>query len=238
MDLTVVTYNVHSCVGLDRVLAPERIAEVIAACDADVVALQEIDVGRLRSGHVNQHAVIAAQVQMQSHFYAALRYQDEEYGGALLSDLPMRLVKSGALPSFERLEPRGALWAEIEAQDKKVQILTTHLGLRPFERTAQIKALLSPDWLAHEECTGPMILCGDFNITPLSPLHRQLTRRLKSVRQRVGRPYGFGTFMGVLALDYIFVSDDIEVVSVEVPRNKLAQVASDHRPLIARLRVP
>lgn len=235
MNFTVVTYNVHSCIGLDGVCAPERIAEVIAQCDADIVALQEIDVGRRRSGQVNQHKLIAELVQMKSTFYAALKYEDEEYGGALLSRLPFELVKSGPLPGGEKLEPRGALWARVECGDRIVNVLTTHLGLRPFERRAQIEALLGPEWMAHPDYQAPALLCGDFNFAPVSPLHRKMTRKFRSVRQIIRRPFSFGTFMGVLALDHIFVTPDIGVEKLEVPRTKLAQTASDHRPLIAKL---
>ena len=41
--IRVLTYNVHSCVGADRRLDPDRIAEAIAACAPDVIALQEAD---------------------------------------------------------------------------------------------------------------------------------------------------------------------------------------------------
>src|SRR5690606_38620944 len=43
-SLRIVTYNVHSCVGLDGRLSPARIARVLARCDADVIAIQELDV--------------------------------------------------------------------------------------------------------------------------------------------------------------------------------------------------
>ncbi|MBI2431587.1 MAG: endonuclease/exonuclease/phosphatase family protein [Candidatus Hydrogenedentes bacterium] len=237
MKFTALTYNVHSCIGLDGQCAPGRIAEVIASCDADIVALQEIDVGRRRSGQVNQHAVIAELVQMKSSFYAALRYEDEEYGGALLSRLPFELVKTGALPGHDRLEPRGALWARVEVHGFMVNVLTTHLGLRPFERNAQVHDLLGSQWMADLAFTPPAIVCGDFNFTPLSPLHRRIARKLRSVRQAVRRPFSYGTFMGVLALDHIFVSSDLKVNGVHVPRTPAAQVASDHRPLVARLEI-
>ena len=48
--LRVMTYNVHSCVGMDGKLDAERIARVIARARPDVVALQELDVGRARTG--------------------------------------------------------------------------------------------------------------------------------------------------------------------------------------------
>jgi len=235
MKFSLVTYNVHSCIGLDGACAPERVAEVITQCDADIVALQEIDVGRRRSGQVNQHAYIAELLQMQSCFYAALRYEDEEYGGALLSRLPMELVHSGPLPGNPGQEPRGALWARVEVQGEAVNVITTHLGLRPFERGKQVRALLGADWIGHPEFSAPSVLCGDFNFTPISPLHRRITRKYRSVRQAVRRPFSYGTFMGFLALDHIFISKNLQVSEVSMPRDSTAQVASDHRPLIARL---
>ena len=45
----VMTYNVHSCLGMDGKLSPARIARVIAQCNPDVVALQELDVRRART---------------------------------------------------------------------------------------------------------------------------------------------------------------------------------------------
>jgi endonuclease/exonuclease/phosphatase family metal-dependent hydrolase len=49
--LRIMTYNVHRCVGADGRADPRRIAEVIAACQPDMVALQELDVGRRWGGH-------------------------------------------------------------------------------------------------------------------------------------------------------------------------------------------
>jgi hypothetical protein len=47
----IMTYNVHRCVGADGRADPRRIAEVIAACQSDMVALEELDVGRRWGGH-------------------------------------------------------------------------------------------------------------------------------------------------------------------------------------------
>ncbi|HYG26664.1 MAG TPA: endonuclease/exonuclease/phosphatase family protein, partial [Caulobacteraceae bacterium] len=54
MKLRLMTYNVHRCVGTDRDLDVERVAEVIADCQPDIVALQELDVGRARTRGVDQ----------------------------------------------------------------------------------------------------------------------------------------------------------------------------------------
>ena len=58
-DLRILTYNVRGCRGTDGRLSPERIAAVIAAARPDVVALQELDAGRARSGGLDQAHDIA-----------------------------------------------------------------------------------------------------------------------------------------------------------------------------------
>ena len=50
----ILTYNVHRCVGVDRRLDVGRVAAVIAAQEPDIVALQELDVGRARTGGADQ----------------------------------------------------------------------------------------------------------------------------------------------------------------------------------------
>ena len=38
--LRVVTYNIHKCVGLDRLRRPERVVKVLKEIDADIIGLQ------------------------------------------------------------------------------------------------------------------------------------------------------------------------------------------------------
>ena len=72
MKLRLMTYNVHRCVGTDRKLDVERVAEVIAAENADVVALQELDVRRARTKGVDQAHRLAELLKMRSHFHPAM----------------------------------------------------------------------------------------------------------------------------------------------------------------------
>ena len=118
------TYNVHRCVGTDRRLDVGRVAEVIAAQSPDIVALQEVDVGRARTGGVDQAHRIAQRLGMAFHFNAAFKVEEEQFGDAILTTLPERLVKAGPLPGhprFPQLEPRGALWVEIETAGRRAQ---------------------------------------------------------------------------------------------------------------------
>src|SRR3954467_5123391 len=108
----ILTYNVHRCVGKDKKLDVSRVADVIAQFDPDIVALQELDVGRARTNNVDQAHEIAERLEMACHFHAALQVAEERYGDAILTLYPERVVKKGPLPGHPRiaaLEPRGAL---------------------------------------------------------------------------------------------------------------------------------
>ena len=183
--LRIMTYNVHACIGMDGRLSPARIARVIAQSRVDVVALQELDVRRQRTGQIDQAREIAHLLEMEFHFHPAWSLQEEQYGNALLSRHPLRLVRSGQLPGLDRrprLEPRGALWVELTVDGHCVQLLNTHLGLRAGERLAQVETLLGPEWLGSGECRGPVVLCGDFNSPPRSRPYAQLCRRMRDVQ--------------------------------------------------------
>ena len=233
------TYNVHRCVGADGRADPRRIAEVIAACQPDMVALQELDVGRHRTGGIDQAHAIAHSLGMSIHFNPALQVEEEFYGDAILTALPMRLVKAGPLPGSVGFEPRAALWAAIEANGTEIQIINTHLGLPAYERMAQAKTLLGQNWLGHPDCRDPVILLGDFNVRRQSVAYRMFTGRLRDAQlvlhKRARRT--FPARMPMLRIDHIFCSRSVDVLGVEVPRSRLVRTASDHLPLVMDFRV-
>jgi endonuclease/exonuclease/phosphatase family metal-dependent hydrolase len=239
--LRVMTYNVHSCIGMDGKLDVERIARVIARARPDVVALQELDVGRSRTAGLDQAQLIAHYLEMEFHFHPALHLEEERYGDAILTHLPQRLVKAAPLPglaSKPHLEPRGALWVAVDFNGMEVQIINTHLGLYPRERLAQVSALLSDEWLAHDQCREPVILCGDFNALPSSPVCRRISKGLNDVQILAREHRPLRTYSGrfpVARIDHIYTSAGIEVTGVEVPGSELARTASDHLPLLAEL---
>lgn len=234
----IVTYNVHRCVGNDRRLDVARVAAVLAELKPDIVALQELDVGRRRTNHVDQAHEIAQRLSMTHHFHAAMQVEEERYGDAILTVYPERLVKAGPLPGLPRvrgLEPRGALWVEVEIDGRPVQIVNTHLGLVPREQQLQAAALAGPGWLGHPDCHGPAILLGDFNATASSVVYRTLVKRLQPARQLAPRKSPTSTFpsqLPVLRIDHLFVSPGVEVHDVTAPFTPLTRVASDHLPLV------
>lgn len=241
--LRVMTYNVHSCVGMDGKVDVARIARVIARSQPDVVALQELDVGRERSDGVDQAHQIAQLLEMAVHFHPAIHIEEERYGDAILTHLPQRLVKADLLPglaSRPNLEPRGALWVAVEFHGREVQILNTHLGLNSQERQAQIDALLGPDWLGHPDCREPVILCGDFNAIPSSPVCRSLNTYLRDAQQASDGHRPRRTFPGrmpAVRIDHIYIGNGLEATAIDIPGSALVRVASDHLPLVADIKI-
>jgi endonuclease/exonuclease/phosphatase family metal-dependent hydrolase len=239
--LRVMTYNVHSCIGMDGRLSPERIARVIAQYEPDIVALQELDVGRARTGGVDQAHLIARHMEMGYHFHPAIQLEEERYGNAILSRFPIRLVKAGRLPGLARwpkTQPRGAMWVSVDVDGLEVQVFNTHLGLRSRERLAQVRVLLGGEWLAHAECRGPIILLGDLNAGPRSPVCRRLSTVLTDAQLLLADHQPRNTWFGPFPtrrIDHILVNHLITVSNAEVPKTGNTRLASDHLPLIADL---
>ena len=230
------TYNVHRCVGTDRKLDVQRIAEVIAAENPDIVCLQELDVGRARTNGVDQAHELAKLLGMVSRFHPAMTVEGEQYGDAILTALPDRLIKADSLPTLSGipgLEPRGAVWTEVRVGEAKLNLINTHLGLVPNEQRSQTRALKGKDWVG--ACEGPTILCGDFNATSITRPYATLTRDLRDAQRVLGLRPSIKTFpssFAAIRIDHYFVSDHIEVKGIYTPNSPLVRVASDHLPLV------
>lgn len=232
--LRIITYNVRHCLGRDWRTSPERVAAVLAPFKPDVIALQELDVGRRRSGSVDQAEAIARELGMQMHFHPAMTTREELYGNAILTAAPSRLIKGGALPTRPRAEPRGALWAALETAGMQLQVINTHLGLRRVARIGQIEALVGPDWLGAAVARGPTLLCGDLNSVPRSPAYGRAVSHFREIGALPPLAAGptFPSRWPILRLDHVFAGPRLRVTRATVIRTPLARIASDHLPLM------
>lgn len=242
LKFSIMTYNVHSCIGNDGKDMPMRIAKIIAALHPDIVALQELDVGLSRTGCVDQAHMIAGELDMYVHFHPSLFIQEGRYGNAILSRYPIRPVKAGGLPSRRKEPRRGALWVEIDLRGRAIQVINTHLGITPVRRRTQSATLLGPDWLGSARCRPPVVLCGDMNATPGSYVHHSFSQKLADAQLLVQgdrRPRKtWPSITPFLRLDHVFLSRDILVRSCRVPRSMNAKMASDHLPLLVEAQLP
>jgi endonuclease/exonuclease/phosphatase family metal-dependent hydrolase len=237
----VATYNVHACIGIDGHCDVHRIAQVLENSHADIIALQEIDVGRHRTDYQDQAQLIADQLEMHVEFFSVVQHGSGQYGLAVLSHLPMSrffaeiLTESNSKPFAES---RGALGVIVETQAGPVRIINTHFGLDSKTRMMQVTKLLGHNWLG-AETRLPTILCGDLNAGTSSPELRALRQAMRPVQDLVrGRNQGtFASVMPLRRIDHILVSRSIQVLETTVLKTAETRIASDHLPLIADLNV-
>ena len=222
----VVTYNLHEYVGTDGRRSPERILQVLQKLGADVLLLQEIS--NTNDGD-NNRAVIdwfASQLGMYAFLGETLLRKDAPYGNACLSRHRPEMWQSHNI-SVPGREPRGLLELQFGNTMGKLHLLATHLGLRPSERRLQYQRISK---LVNASSAPTTILGGDFNDLRLPRLFRRAAPDLS-----VDRSPSFPSRWPVLSLDRLHVWPRERLASLEVSRDELSRVASDHLPVAAHI---
>jgi endonuclease/exonuclease/phosphatase family metal-dependent hydrolase len=230
-QLRVASYNIHSCVGLDRRCRPARIATVLRELDCHVVALQEVD--NVPGNHADsmQLDYLGQTLDMASVPGLRIVRHTGEYGNALLTRLPIASVRRHDL-SFSRYEPRGALDVTLDLGGRELRVIATHLGLNRAERCFQWEQLVP--LIEATEPAIPLIVLGDMN-----EWYRG-ARTLQTVHRLLGAapaPVAFPSYAPCLALTRIWVRPLQALQSLSVHRSPTARRASDHLPLQATLSV-
>ena len=242
--IRVTTYNIHSCVDINRNVNCERFAGIIAELQADIVALQEVDAQKPFGKNRNQAGILADKLKMDYIFFPAENAGLHAFGLAILSRFPFIESHHRLLPSlYPRLNPRkrGAIRASIQTPDSPLHIINTHLSLFKLERRKQVKTLMGQDWLKAVPQDEPVILCGDLNAGPLSKTYRTLSRHLTDVQKELRILKGaatqptFHSRSPLFRIDHIFVSQHLRTIQVEVTNSPDTRTASDHLPLTADL---
>ena len=229
--ITVVSYNIHRGVGLDRRRDLDRIAAVIAETEADVVGLQEVirDNGR---PDADQAAYLAQRLGMAVVMGETRAHGSGTYGNAVLTRLRV-LASSRCDLSCGLREPRGALRVDLAVDDTALHIFNCHFGLAFRERRAQLELLAS--FIRDASCGGPRVVMGDFNEWHRGPVTRGLKLEFSSPMRRMRRTHP--AMFPLFRLDRIYWDVELQGEEFLVHRTRLARVASDHLPVVARLRV-
>jgi endonuclease/exonuclease/phosphatase family metal-dependent hydrolase len=233
----VMTYNVHGFVGTDGAWNPERVASVIEQTQPDLVALQEVVFGRTQS---EQHATcdwLSQRLGMHCHFTLTRPTKaGGQFGNAVLSRHGFEVVSEGALPCRGG-EPRAVQWLRVRTATQEFHLMNTHFGVWFWQRQVQLRALLGAEWLVRAGTDLPLVVCGDFNATPLSFVYRALARDLLDVQASLPRAKlrTWPSARPLLRIDHMFVSRELRVRGCEVPWDVKSRVASDHLPLVAVL---
>ena len=227
--VSVLSYNIHECVGTDRRRDPARIAEIIKASGAQIVGLQEVHSDSSGAEQLHQMNYLSTLTGLQAVSGPAVERRNGHYGNVLLTSCRVLAVHKLNLSYLAR-EPRGAIDADLDIGGEMVRVIVTHLGLRPAERRFQFRKLLSA--LA-EQRTRIVLLLSDFN--EWLPTGRSL----RWIHTHLGKTALVRTFPSrfpIFALDRIWVSPPAALVELCCIRTSLSRIASDHLPLRATIR--
>jgi len=221
--IKVATYNIHGWIGTDQRQIPMRAIRVISEINADIIALQEANFSLEKGGHLDE-SFFSKLTDMEVVLGPTFFKHSLHFGNALLSRFPITRFHRIDL-SAHPYEPRGAIDAMIRVGNKRIRVLTAHLGLRAIERRFQADMLMST---LSSGFQGTVILLGDFNEWTL---RRAALRRLYSLFGKTKSPRTFPSILPLFSLDRIMVSPPESLVEIRTHKGLDVIMASDHLPV-------
>lgn len=225
--LRVASYNIHRCVGRDRKMNVDRVAQVILELGCDLVGLQEVDNlsdGRHDSMQLDYLAQATAMTPVAGN---TIVHHEGSFGNALLSRYPVVAIRRHDFSYLSR-EPRGALEVDIAVGEKLVSVVVTHLGLRPIERRFQVRQMLGV--LREIPAERMTVVLGDIN--EWLPMGRPL-RWLHGMLGHSPAERSFPAGLPLFALDRVWVRPRRSLLAFATHPSHAARVASDHLPVKA-----
>lgn len=196
--------------------------------DYDVVALQEVDGGSLRSGFINQVEYLA----MAADFPFWYQQLNRNFGpiakhsNGLLSKFRPIEVTEYTLPSL--IPGRGVIVAKYGLEEDPIVLVIMHLSLSKAAQNTQLHFIR--DLI---EGYQHVILMGDMNTHAESILHDSPIKSAGLV-PLPGVSHTFPSWSPEKALDHILVSRSLEIRKAGV----VAFPVSDHLPIALDVRLP
>ena len=202
------------------------IADLVA--EYDVVALQEVDAGSLRTGFVNQAAYLADQAGFPYWYNQCNRDLGilAQHGNAVLSRREPHMVQDHKLPGM--IPGRGAILVQLGEGDDALAVVILHLSLGPRAQDLQlayIRKLVKR--FRH------VVVLGDLNISA----KRLMEHRQVKAAGLTPLSWGHQTYPSwnpSVGLDHVLVSSEIAVKQFRVLDCQL----SDHLPIEIEIEVP
>lgn len=223
--MRMVTFNIHhGTVGTKGPVDPDQLGEVCASFDADVLALQEVDVGTIRVRGRDLAAIVAERCGMDHVFGSSQRMLGGRYGNVLAV---RGLVLERAVTRLPKV-PRTRFWQEqrtvtevrTNLDGTEIWLAATHLAVKAWNNGPQLKFLL--DHLQHRP--GLRVLLGDLNMAAEAVAPHAREHGLSLVDHRATFPARSPR----LSIDHCLVSQGITATNIEVRSTAM----SDHAALI------
>ena len=241
MKFTLLSYNIHRAIGVDRRFRVERVAEILHHHAADIALLQEVDEGAPRSRELNLAKELAELAGYPHHALGHnVTLRKGRYGNATLSRFPIVRERNIDL-TIGRRKRRGCQHTTVLVPGAKgtadaLEVFNLHLGLSAMERHEQIGLLLrSPEFLCLP-LQAPCIVGGDFNdwrslLLPVFTLALGFDCATRT--EESGRLLRtFPAFAPRGALDRVYLRGGLRAKRCSTSRLRAARVASDHLPVL------
>lgn len=248
MQIRVLTYNIHRCIGVDRRFKPERVVEILQHHDADVVLLQEVDEGVPRSRELDLARELA-EAAGYPHYAVGhnVSLRKGRYGNCTLSRFRITRERNIDL-TIGRRKRRGCQHTTLrlppgpDGAERPLEVFNLHLGLSARERERQVGVLIRSHELADLGPDRPCLVGGDFNDwrSLLRPIFTEAlgfgsATDLKKRWNAVMRTYPSFSPQG--GLDRVYYRGGLHLEGARTCRLKLSRVASDHLPVICDFRL-
>jgi len=236
--LRVATYNIHKARGMDGRVRVQRIARVLAAIEADVVALQEVVSHARGFPEDDQAGYLAEHLGFRYATGETRKHRGGSYGNVTLSRWKFDLVQHVDLSEAGR-EPRGALRTDIRFGQRPLHVFNVHLGTSHRERRAQAVRLMDEKLLRAIDISGPRIILGDFNEWTHGLVSRTLANEfhLTDLRNHLSRRRSYPGLLPLLHLDHMYFDHQLQIRHAHFSRTQLSLLASDHLPLVADISI-
>ncbi len=259
--LRILSYNVGGFWGKEAgtdVSRMAQIADYIAEENPDILCMQEYEVN-----HVNTRAYFDS--VMEPLRYKAVYYaiQGKESGWGLAVYSRYRILDKGHI-SFPE-STNSAMWVDILVRRDTIRVFNCHLqttqvneqdkdflrsqafadtlsqdkakGIaRKLARNFRKRAVQADSLALHiHDGTPRVIVCGDFNDTPMSYTYGRMRGDLKDAFQQKGRGviYTYRGLLGLFRIDYLFHSEEFETVDYQTEQ----PAWSDHNPVVVDLKL-
>ncbi|MCB9457092.1 MAG: hypothetical protein H6671_13980 [Anaerolineaceae bacterium] len=241
-SIRVGTYNIHNGYSEFFGFDLEAIAQTIDISGAQVVLLQQVDVGRMTSFGVDESLWLARRLKMDRRFYAT---NEGLQGLAVLSKVPIAEAGGSLLTSIST--QTGVQWVRILPDSGELTIYNTWLGFlletgdgRPIseqeqDQQQQLTEIFRIISAQHPNVNRERILLGGtFNNTPNSDLIAQMTAA-NFIDPFAGSPLELSATLWrtdlIARVDYLWLRNPLSLCG----NGWMDSPASDHRMIFSEV---
>ena len=193
ISVTIASYNIKH--GQDVAYDWSKLAELILQSGADIVGLQEVDMGTNRiEGRDTLAGLSEACGYPYYYFTSAMDFDGGQYGTAILSRYPLSDTATISLPSPGGEEPRAFGVATVMLPNgATLRLLNTHLSYEDlFVQSVQFTQISK--WIRKNVPEGmPVAITGDFNTADFTAFKKLVELNFSLVNNE---EHSYPTFRG------------------------------------------